>query len=292
MTTIMRLAALMLMLAAVMPAFAQSSVEPARDLVRDTIFNELHDREHDSHWEYRSESVSSSEKRVREQVETDQGPIFRLLAEGGSPLSAAQQQREDARLAAYVRSPGQIARVEREHQEDETRLAGIMALIPQAFLFDYQGAPGGDQVRIAFRSDPAFVPTGYEARIVHALTGTLLVDARFKRMVEMHGVLAERVDFGYGLLGHVEKGGTFTIHREQVSDQHLKTDLVEVHVQGKILMLKTVSKDQREARTDFRPVPHGTTLAEAKEMLSEAADQGTQARLVPAATRNQANSVR
>lgn len=255
---------------------------PARDLVRDTIYNELHDREHDSHWEYRSECISAAEKRVREQVETDQGPIFRLLAEDGSPLNASQQQREDARLAAYLRSPGQIARVEREHEEDEARLAGVMALLPQAFLFDYQGAPQGDQVRIAFRPDPAFVPTGYEARIVHALTGTLLVDARLKRMVEMHAIVAERVDLGYGLLGHVDKGGTFSIHRRQVSAEHWKTDLVDVHVEGKILMLKTVSKDQKEARSDFRPVPRGTTLAEARDMLTEAVDRGTQARLVPA----------
>jgi len=99
-------------------------------------------------------------------------------------------------------------------------------------------------------------------------------------------VLAERVDFGYGLLGHVEKGGTFEIHRRQVSAEHWKTDLVEVHVQGKILMLKTVSKDQREARMDFRAVPKDTTLAEARDMLSQMVDRGTQARLMPTATGN------
>lgn len=280
MLTVERLAAVA-MVAAAVSASAQTSVQPARDLVRDTIYNELHDREHDSHWAYRSECVSSAATQVREQVETDQGPIFRLLAEDGTPLNAAQQEREDARLAAYLRSPGQIARVEQEHQEDEARLAGIMELLPQAFLFEFQGAPNGDLAQIAFRPDPAFVPKRYEAQIVHALTGTLLVDTRQKRLVEMHGVLAEKVDFGYGLLGHVEKGGTFSIHRHQVSQAHWKTDLVEVHVEGKILMLKTLSKDQREARTDFRPVPQGTTLAEAREMLNEAAGQGTQARLVP-----------
>ena len=173
----------------------------------------------------------------------------------------------------------QVARVQRAHEEDESRLAAVMELLPRAFLFDYEGATTGDLVLIGFRPDPAFNPAGYEARIVHALAGTLVVDPRLKRMIDMHGVLAERVDFGYGLLGHVEKGGSFEIHRRQVSAEHWKTDLVEVHVQGKILMLKTVSKDQREARSDFRPVPDGTTLAEAKAMLSATTDQGTRARL-------------
>jgi len=265
-------------------AAASGNRESAHDLVRDVIYNELHDRERDSHWEYRSECFSSVEDLVREQIETDNGPVFRVLERDGSPLEGPQREREDERLEAYIHSPGQIARVQHAHAEDEERLATIMRMLPDAFLFEYAGAQSGDQVRIAFRPDPAFVPSGYEARIVHALAGMLTVDQRLRRMIDMRGVLAERVDFGYGLLGHVEKGGTFEIHRRQVSAAHWKTDLVEVHVQGKILMLKTVSKDQREARTEFRPVPSGTTLAEAKDMLNEPADRGTQARLVPAAS--------
>jgi hypothetical protein len=109
------------------------------------------------------------------------------------------------------------------------------------------------------------------------------VDVRRRRMIEMRGTMVQRVDFGYGILGHVEKGGTFAIHRRQVNATHWKTDLVDVHIQGKVLMLKTVSKDQREARSDFRPVPGGTTLAEARDMLDQAAGESAQARLVPAA---------
>ena len=294
MSTLLRFASLVLIAATAVQTLGQATVSKgtAHDLVRDVIYNELHDRERDSHWEYRSECRSSSENLIREQVETDQGPIFRLLAHDGSPLDPAQQRREDERLAAYIESPGQIARVKHEHQEDENRLAGIMQLLPQAFLFEYQGEPEAEVQRIAFQPDPAFTPTGYEARIVHALAGTLTVNVRLKRMIEMRGVLAERVDFGYGLLGHVEKGGRFEIHRREVSPEHWKTDLVDVHVQGKILMLKTVSKDQRETRLDFRPVPRGTTLAEAREILNEAADRGTQARLLPAAAPKPINSDR
>ncbi|MGB9032683.1 MAG: hypothetical protein WCC27_21340, partial [Acidobacteriaceae bacterium] len=266
-------------------ALHKGKPETAADLVREVIYNELHDRERDSHWQYRSECLSSAENLVREQVETDNGPIFRLIAQNGNPLDASQREREDKRLDEYLHSPGQIARVERAHQEDEARLAAVMELLPQAFLFDYEGAAADNLVRISFRPDPAFTASGYEARIIHALAGTLTVDARLKRMIDMRGVLAERVDFGYGLLGHVEKGGSFEIHRRRVGPTHWKTDLVEVHIQGKILMLKTVSKDQREARFDFRPVPSGTTLSEAREMLSQAADQSDEAHLIPAAAR-------
>jgi hypothetical protein len=263
------------------PSTAPPMNQSARDLVRDVIVNELHDRERDSHWQYRSECVSATSAVVREQVETDQGPIFRVLERDGNPLDPRQQEREEARLTRYIRSPEEIAHIEQEHQEDENRLAAIMELLPKAFLFEFLGSPQEQLVRIAFQPDPAFVPAGYEARIVHALRGTLVINRTLRRMMDLRGTLGERVDFGYGLLGHVDKGGTFEIHRRQVSAEHWKTDLVEVHVAGKVLMLKTVGKDQREIRRDFLPVPQGTTLSEAKERLSEAAGTASQARLLP-----------
>jgi hypothetical protein len=98
-------------------------------------------------------------------------------------------------------------------------------------------------------------------------------------MIEMDGRLLERVDFGYGILGHVEKDGSFEVRREQVSDTHWKTDLVEVHIQGKVLLFKNVTKDQRELRSDFRPVPHDITLAQAKELLDQRGEVRNEANL-------------
>jgi hypothetical protein len=217
---------------------------------------------------------------VREQIETGEGPVFRVLERNGTPLSAAQRERENQRIAAYIQDPAAIARILRDHEQDENRLASIMRMLPEAFLFRYDGPPTGDVARLSFRPNPAFVPSGYEARIVHALTGTLTVNLRWKRMIDMTGIVSQPVDFGYGLLGHVDPGGTFQIHRCQVSPTHWKTDLVAVHVQGKILMFKTVSKNEREARSDFRPVPVDMTLAQASQLLSQAAaDPSLQAQL-------------
>ncbi len=105
------------------------------------------------------------------------------------------------------------------------------------------------------------------------------MNQRLKRLIEIDGQLIERVDFGYGLLGHVEKGGTFEIRREQVSETHWKTNLVEVHIQGRALLFKNVTKDQRESRSDFRLVPQDISLAEAKVLLDQAANTRQEALL-------------
>lgn len=254
--------------------------QPAQKLVADVIYNELRDREADSFWEYRSVRVAGQQNMVREQVETKQGPLYRVLEDHGAPLDAEARRRESERLAELIQKPGAMDRVRRDHEEDEQRLTHVMEMLPSAFLFDYDGPAEGDHVRIAFRPNPSFVPTSYEARIVHSLGGTLIVNQRLKRMVDMKGTVLERVDFGYGILGHVEQGGTFEVQREQVSETHWKTDLVEVHIRGRVLLLKELSKDQHEARSDFRPVPQDITLVAAKNLLDQAANERTEAQLV------------
>jgi hypothetical protein len=266
--------------------------EPAQQLARDVIWNELHDRGELSHWSYISTRITGGQTLLREQVETSDGPVSRVLERNGTPLDAVEQQREVRRIDAYIHDPSAIARKQRDLQQDEARLASIMQIIPQAFLFEYQGAPSGDIVRLSFRPNPAFVPSGYDARILHALAGTMTVNLCQKRMVDMQGAISQPVDIGYGLLGSVNSGSTFEIHRCQVTPAHWMTDLMDVHVRGRLLMLRNLSKDQREARSNFHRVPENTTLAQAKSLLSHAAMQRSlQAQLVGSAGSQQTAAV-
>jgi len=253
--------------------------ESAQQLAADVVYNELQDRECDSFWQYRSFRAAGSQDVVREQVETPEGPIFRVIADHGRPLDADERRSEEQRLNELVNKPGAMARVKQDHLKDEERMRRVIQMLPQAFLFEYTSPSEGNEVHLTFRPNPAYTPASYDGRVVHSLSGTLVVNRRLKRLVAIKGQLMDRVDFGYGLLGYVEKGGTFEIQREQVSTTHWKASLIEVHVQGRVLMFRNVSKDQREVRTDFRPVPHDISLTSAKELLDQAAGERTEARL-------------
>jgi hypothetical protein len=245
--------------------------ESAQQLVAEVIYNELHDRECDSFWQYRSVRHAGEQDIVREQVETAEGPIYRVLEDHGNPLDATASRSEDRRIEELIQDQAAMEKIEQEHLQDEERLKRIMEMFPKALLFRYEGSSEGDSVRIAFTPNPSFKPGSYEARIVHALGGVLLVNQRLKRMIEMKGHILQRVSFGYGILGYVEKGGTYRVHRTQVSGTHWKTSLVEVHVEGRILLFKDVEKEQRESRSDFYPVPHDISLVQAKSLLDKAA---------------------
>jgi hypothetical protein len=252
------------------PAFAAEVPlqQSAHDLVKDMIYNELQDRHTESYWQYHVQKRVGTSTFLAVQVETKDGPLSRILSRDGKPLTDDEKRIENERLAKLVSSPGDLAKLKQTHDQDEQRLVRLMGLMDGAFLYEYDGNDGGF-IRLKFKPDPAFTPPTYEARIFHALSGTLWVDPSQKRLARLQGTLLDRVDFGYGLLGHVEKGGTFELKRQSVNATHWRTSLIDVHVAGRVIFFKTISKDQTEARSDFKPVPSEITVQEASKLLSQ-----------------------
>lgn len=254
-------------------AEATVATESAQDLVRDVIYNELQDRSIDSFWEYRVERRTGTTNLTAEQIETKMGPIHRLLSREGRPLTSVEEREENARLDQLLQSSSDQARVQQKYQQDEQRLERLMALMPNAFHYEYAGEETGSTVKLRFTPDTSFKPPTYEGRVFHALAGTITVNRRQKRMMHMQGEITDRVDFGWGLLGHIEKGGTFEIERQPVSAMHWKTSLVDVHIDGKVALFKTVAQDQHEVRSRFKPVPVDISLAQARAILDRVAAQ-------------------
>ncbi len=250
------------------PAFAVDAPmqQSAHDFMKDVIYNELKDRQHESFWQYHVQKRMGSSTFTAVQVETKDGPLSRILTRDGKPLTGDQKRIEDERVAKLVLNPAELGRLKQTHDQDEQRLVRLMGMMNGAFLYEYDGTDDG-LTRLKFKPNPSFTPPTYEARIFHALGGTIWVDPSQKRLVRLQGVILDRVDFGYGLLGHVEKGGTFEIKRQQVSPNHWRTSRIDVHVSGRVIFFKTINKDQSEIRSDFKPVPSETTLEEASKLL-------------------------
>uniref|UniRef100_A0A372IT79 Uncharacterized protein n=2 Tax=Paracidobacterium acidisoli TaxID=2303751 RepID=A0A372IT79_9BACT len=259
-------------LSLLMPVLSAQTLpaQSAQDLVRDVIYNGLHDTERDLAWEFYSHRITPGKDTLRDEIETPRGPLYRALEQDGKPLDADQQKKEDARLSELAESPSELARLRRDHDADDDRLRSLMKMMPDAFLYSYDGVPEGDRVRLAFRPNPAYSPNTYEARVAHELTGTMVVNLKQKRMISMRGALMAQVDFGFGLLGHVDKGGTFAVERVQVSPAHWKTSLIEVHVRGKILLFSSMSRDQKESRWGFHELPADVSFPQVKEILDRA----------------------
>ena len=238
----------------------------ANDLMKDVVANELTDRTEHSNWMYRVTKVVEQQSLTQLEVETKDGPVHRLLTINDAPLDSAQQQRETMRQEQLVRDPGQQLAVKKQNDADELRLENFVRLLPSAFLFEYDGWDGPD-MRLSFRPNPAFVPPTMESKALQSMAGTILVSPQQKRLARMNGHLVENVDFGFGILGRIAKGGTFEIERIQVSSSHWKTHLVDIHVNGRMLLFKTISKQQHETRSEFESVSKDLDLRQAEVLL-------------------------
>lgn len=252
---------------------AQITAPAQHQLIKDVAYNELRDRALDSFWAYDVHQKIGQNSYAKRQVETQQGPIFRILEVNGKPLTGAESRKEQARLEHLIKSPGALARNREDHQQDEERLQRLIKLMPDAFLYEQDGPATGDIVTFRFRPNPSFNPPTYEARVFHGMAGTIEVNQRLKRFVAMQGTVINQIDFGFGLLGYVDKGGQFRIHRQQVSANHWKTDLVDVHVSGRVILFKSVSKDHHEVRSDFQAVPTDISVNDARRLLDQIVSQ-------------------
>jgi hypothetical protein len=239
---------------------------PAVQLVREVVYNELHDHDRHGYWRYWVEHQVQQETRLEQQVETVDGPVKRLVLSNGRPLSAKDQQQEQTRLVHLLDSPAERAKNRKEYAADEARIGRILGLLPDAFLFDDAGEENGCH-RLRFRPKPGYPAHSIEARVFHAMSGELWVDARFKRLVRLDGQLQENVDFGFGILGRLYKGGWFRLERTQVSATDWRTERLEVHMSGRAMLFKTIARETSETRGGFAPVPAGMSLAEGAMLL-------------------------
>jgi hypothetical protein len=254
---------------------------PAETLVREVVYNELHDHDTHGYWRYwvqRGASKETHGNELEEDVETPEGPIKRMEMIDGRPLGTEAREAQDSALQHLLSSPSEQAQHRKEYAEDERRIGRIVALLPDAFLYEQpqeESTAEGLCYHMRFHPNPAYPAHSIEARIFHAMSGDLWIGVQSKRLVRLEGRLQEYVDFGYGILGRLYKDGWFRLERTHVgggiSDGKgdWKTQRLEIHMIGRAMLFKTIAKETSEVRGGFRPVPSNINLQQAAEMIRE-----------------------
>ena len=201
-------------------------------------------------------------------VETSDGPLHRLLAIDGRPLSPPEAKAENDRIVELVRHPEEFRRLNAAHTDDESHAAQLLQLLPKAFLLSPDGEENGC-IRFAFQPNPAFQPSTYEERAIHAMGGTVAVREPVDRLCSLRARIQHPVEFGYGFLGRIDQGGSFALDRVPVDTNNWKSQHIVVHVVGKILMMKSLVREQETLRTNIQVIPQHLSLAEAAAMSQQ-----------------------
>jgi hypothetical protein len=242
-------------------------------LVREILQNELRAQADDhSLWCYRKLTDKDGKQQLFAACQTKTLEIDRLMAVNGKPLTEQQWTEENQRIERLLNSRSQLKKEKEQQREDGEQATRMLRMVPDAFLFQ-QESSDGSRITLHFTPDPAFHASGASEMVFHHMEGTLTLDVKQKRLVEISGRLSSDVKFAGGLLGHLDKGGTFYVKQQEVGPGCWEMTRMDVQMNGKALFFKTISVRTREIDTDFQAVPEAASIQQVAALTNESSEK-------------------
>jgi hypothetical protein len=242
-------------------------------LVRDILQNELRAQADDySLWCYRKLTDKDGKQQLFAACQTKALEIDRLMAINGKPLTEQQWKQENQRIERLLNNRSQLKKEKQQQREDGEQATHMLKMLPDAFLFQQENSEG-NRITLHFTPNPAFRASGASESVFHHMEGTLTLDLKQKRLVEISGRLNSEVKFAGGLLGHLDKGGTFYVKQQEVGPGCWELTRMDVQMNGKALFFKTISVRTKEINTDFHAVPPTASIQQVAALTNESGDK-------------------
>jgi hypothetical protein len=240
------------------------------DLVRRAAANEIKASDSHVYFMFKDHSEEKGHSTTKDVIQTPHGGLTRTIAINEKPLTPEQRAKEDQKLQKFANDPESRRKRKESNKEEDQRDALMLTSLPDAFLYTYTGeepGPNGPLVHLTFKPNPKFNPPNHETMVYLGMQGDMLIDPKAARISKIDGTLFKDVDFGWGILGRLYKGGKFLIVQKDVGGGHWETVRQTLQFNGKILMVKSLTMSSTETTYDFRPVPASLTVPQALDLL-------------------------
>ena len=230
---------------------------------------ELRELENPTLYQYQERLEWTWGAETRSVIETPEGRADRIVLFRDEPLTPEQQEKQEHRLQKLL-SDRDARKNELQDQKSETqhRIRMVQAF-PTAFFFDFIGREKG-LLHFEFYPNPDFSPKDRETQMYRGMEGTLWIEPRQERLVQIQGKLVKDVSFGWGILGRLSKGGIYEIAQTQLSPGIWRITSLNVDVKGRILLLNSFRFLRRETETQIRPSSASMTYQAAINTLLDA----------------------
>lgn len=249
------------------------NIDPIQ-LVRAAAKNEIRANDVQQYYMFKDTTQYKDHSITKEIVRTPQGGLSSTILINGHPLTPDARKKDDDRLRKFANDPDARQRRRDSNKADDKRAELMLTSLPDAFLYTYAGTdhgPNGEElVHLKFKANPSFNPPNHETAVYQGMEGDMLIDAHAMRIARIDGTLFKDVDFGWGILGKLYKGGKFVIVQRDVGGGHWEEVEETLNFYGKILLVKSLTIWSTETMADFRPIPSNLTTAQALDLLHNA----------------------
>lgn len=246
------------------------SDEEAKGLVKRVLHTEAAAAGDTTHpMQYRLRKQSARLTTTKLIIETKDGDVARLVAVNDNPLSPQDERNEENRLQALLNDPGQQRHRQQREQGDTERARKVMQALPDAFVYSYEGiveTSQGPSYRLSFEPNPNFDPADLEAQVLKGMAGELWIDVAQERVTRLACKRLHDVDYGFGLLGKLDQGGTLLLEQADVGNHQWRATRMVLVMNARILF-KTVKLDTTLDLTQYTPVAPGMSYQQAVRLL-------------------------
>jgi hypothetical protein len=264
------------------PAPTASRPDPA-EIVREAVKNEIKSSSDPNlRFMFRETKTTPKGSETKLYVETKEATAGLVVARDGKPLTPEQRRVEEGRVARFLGDPEELKKKRKQEREDAARTMRIVRAIPDAFQFEYAGEepsdprvgkPGDLLVKLKFRPNPGYQPPSRVEQVLAGMKGVIYIDDARHRIARIDGTLFKDVAFGWGILGHLDKGGHFLVEQQEIGGGRWEISRISLDFTGRILLFKGLSIKSTQVFSDYRQVPSDLTFAQALELLKK--EQGT-----------------
>jgi len=243
-----------------------------RELVLKMVQNELASQKEPRYWMYLDSKEKPGRTEVDRVIQTPECWVSWPVSVNGIRPTEKEVSHAREYMESLVNNPRLRRKNRGEIDADSRKSAELLKMLPDVFLFTEDGRQG-NSVRLKFRPNPKYRPPSNESKVFHHMEGILLIDAKQIRLAKLSGTLASDVEFGFGILGKLQKGGTFEVVQSEVAPNDWEVSLLDVKITGRALFFHTIGEQQHEVKSQFEPVRPDLGVAQAAAKVARNSDQ-------------------
>lgn len=218
---------------------------------------------------------------TQEIIETRQGDVALTIAANGRALGPIGHQAQIDRLHNLATHPDLQERRRKREQADAARVDKLLRQLPDAYLYredsivpctvtvpPFISIPGDPTpppasapppvaqcYHLTFKPNPAFDPPDAESKVLTGMAGEVWIETSQERLVRLRAHLIDNVEFGWGIIGRLDKGGTVFLEQTNIGNDNWQLTRMQLKLTGKALLVKSLSFRITEEMSRFSPVP-------------------------------------
>ncbi|MDR3763429.1 MAG: hypothetical protein P4M01_04965 [Acidobacteriota bacterium] len=263
---------LSVLLAAVLPALAAQHAAPpasADELLRQAVAREKSASKEAYYYVWTDRLQKPRGATTKLMVTTPQGILSRAVAINDRALTADERTQDDQRINRLL-DPSRMSEKAAKQREDAQHIQRVLAALPDAFHCEFAATvPEGRDYHLDCAPRPGYSPQNYESQVLQGMKATILLDRQENRIVRIDGTLFKDVNFGWGFLGRLNRGGRIEIVQTKIAPGHWNIQKMALVFDGRVIVVKPIHIEETELCWDYRPVP-AMSVSQALDFLRAA----------------------